>query len=92
MSTIGKAKGFAERSKKEVGKMADKEMRMMKQLEDARRASESGGLVIAMGNGEEIDWLFGGVENTDECVALLTDLGYWVVNLFIDGKPVGLGI
>ena len=72
--------------------MTDKEMRMMEQLEEARRASEGGYLIIAMGNGEEITWLFGGVETSDECVALLKDLGYWVVNQFIDCQPVGLGI
>lgn len=74
---------------REVNEMAK---RMMEDLEDARRASEGGYATIAMGNGDEIIYLFDGVETTDECVAFFKDLGYWVVNRFIDGKPVGLGI
>lgn len=72
--------------------MTDNEMRMMEDLEEARRESEGGNYTIAMGNGEEIVWLFGNVSNTEECIAIYEDLGYWVVNRFLDGQPVGLGI
>lgn len=73
-------------------KMTDKEMEMMEQLEEAREMSEDGSHTIAMGNGEGIVWFFGGVENTDDCINFLRECGYWIVNQFINGQPVGIGV
>lgn len=73
-------------------KMTEAEKRMLENLEAARSASEGGNHTIAMGNGKEIVWFLERADDSDSCYYPLKACGYWMVNQFIDGQPVGIGI
>lgn len=66
------------------------EQQMLYELEDVREMSEhTDGLVVALGNGRTIVG-FEAIEN--EVIERFCNKGYWVVNNFLHGRPMGLGI
>lgn len=68
----------------------DNKKELLNQLEEARQKSELyyGAIIDAFANGEEITWEF---EHMEECVKHLKQDGYWLVNRFYKGQPIGIG-
>lgn len=64
--------------------------KMLRQLEEIRERSEhTDSLVVALGNGKEV---FGFEESETTAIEAYIACGYWVVNNFLNGRPMGLGI
>lgn len=63
---------------------------LLNQLEKARQKSELyyGAIIDAFANGEEITWEF---EHMYDDIQNLKEKGYWLVNRFYKGQPIGFG-
>lgn len=66
------------------------EKRMLERLEEIRQISKlyDRAIIDVFGNGEEIIWEF---EHFSENVKHLKEKGYWLVNRFHKGQPIGFG-
>lgn len=66
------------------------EKRMLEQLDEVRKASEqySADIVVAYGNGTDI---VATVERAQDEIKGLKEKGYWLVNRFYKGQPIGFG-